>query len=150
VLESGRCLDTLLRICRLGLGFLPLENLLLDSKTALKAAQTHYYTSEHSPAVPCLSGGGHAFLGLHLAKQLLSAGHSVTILNDGDQVSYCPPALMHNSLNIIDSPVLFMGSIAARAQACARLFADLHHVTYSLNSRRRRLSANMALWKEPR
>lgn len=32
-------------------------------------------------------GGGHAFLGLHLAKKLLSAGHSVTILNDGDKVS---------------------------------------------------------------
>jgi nucleoside-diphosphate-sugar epimerase len=29
--------------------------------------------------------GGHAFIGLHLAKQLLSAGHQVTILNDGDQ-----------------------------------------------------------------
>ena len=33
-------------------------------------------------------GGGHAFIGLHLAKQLLSAGHSVTILNDGDPVSH--------------------------------------------------------------
>lgn len=32
-------------------------------------------------------GGGHAFIGLHLAKQLLDAGHSVTILNDGDPVS---------------------------------------------------------------
>lgn len=31
-------------------------------------------------------GGGHAFLGLHLAKKLLNAGHSVTILNDGDPV----------------------------------------------------------------
>ncbi|KAL4429050.1 hypothetical protein ABPG77_006089 [Micractinium sp. CCAP 211/92] len=30
-------------------------------------------------------GGGHAFLGLHLAKRLLADGHSVTILNDGDQ-----------------------------------------------------------------
>ena len=30
-------------------------------------------------------GGGHAFIGLHLAKKLLSQGHSVTILNDGDQ-----------------------------------------------------------------
>ncbi|PSC72036.1 Chloroplast stem-loop binding of 41 kDa chloroplastic [Micractinium conductrix] len=30
-------------------------------------------------------GGGHAFLGLHLAKKLLADGHSVTILNDGDQ-----------------------------------------------------------------
>lgn len=31
-------------------------------------------------------GGGHAFIGLHLAKQLLDNGHSVTILNDGDEV----------------------------------------------------------------
>ena len=29
-------------------------------------------------------GGGHAFLGLHLAKKLVADGHSVTILNDGD------------------------------------------------------------------
>ena len=33
-------------------------------------------------------GGGHAFIGLHLAKQLLDSGHSVTILNDGDEVSH--------------------------------------------------------------
>ena len=32
-------------------------------------------------------GGGHAFIGLHLAKQLKADGHSVTIFNDGDQVS---------------------------------------------------------------
>lgn len=32
-------------------------------------------------------GGGHAFIGLHLAKQLLQKGHSVTIFNEGDQVS---------------------------------------------------------------
>ena len=31
-------------------------------------------------------GGGHSFIGLHLAKQLLDSGHSVTILNDGDEV----------------------------------------------------------------
>jgi len=30
-------------------------------------------------------GGGHAFLGLHLAKALMSAGHQVTIMNDGDK-----------------------------------------------------------------
>jgi nucleoside-diphosphate-sugar epimerase len=30
-------------------------------------------------------GGGHAFIGLHLAKKLLADGHKVTILNDGDQ-----------------------------------------------------------------
>ena len=32
-------------------------------------------------------GGGHAFVGLHLAKELLKGGHSVTIFNDGDQAS---------------------------------------------------------------
>ncbi len=31
-------------------------------------------------------GGGHAFLGLHLAKKLIADGHKVTILNDGDKV----------------------------------------------------------------
>lgn len=31
-------------------------------------------------------GGGHAFIGLHAANALLDAGHSVTILNDGDEV----------------------------------------------------------------
>mmetsp|Transcript_5943 Transcript_5943/g.17009 ORF Transcript_5943/g.17009 Transcript_5943/m.17009 type:complete len:356 (-) Transcript_5943:1182-2249(-) len=30
-------------------------------------------------------GGGHAPLGLHLAKTLLKGGHSITILNDGDK-----------------------------------------------------------------
>jgi len=30
-------------------------------------------------------GGGHAFIGLHLAQNLMSSGHKVTILNDGDQ-----------------------------------------------------------------
>ena len=31
-------------------------------------------------------GGGHAFLGLHLARKLVKDGHSVTILNDGEEV----------------------------------------------------------------
>ena len=31
-------------------------------------------------------GGGHAFLGLHLAKKLIADGHKVTILKDGDKV----------------------------------------------------------------
>ncbi|GBF92611.1 chloroplast stem-loop binding protein of 41 kDa, chloroplastic [Raphidocelis subcapitata] len=30
-------------------------------------------------------GGGHAFIGYHLAKQLAAKGHDVTIFNDGDQ-----------------------------------------------------------------
>jgi nucleoside-diphosphate-sugar epimerase len=32
-------------------------------------------------------GGGHAFIGLYLAKELLAKGHDVTIFNDGDAVS---------------------------------------------------------------
>ena len=31
-------------------------------------------------------GGGHANLGINIARQLVAAGHSVTILNDGDKV----------------------------------------------------------------
>jgi hypothetical protein len=31
-------------------------------------------------------GGGHSFLGLYLAKKLISQGHTVTILNDGEKV----------------------------------------------------------------
>jgi hypothetical protein len=31
-------------------------------------------------------GGGHAFIGLYLAKELMGKGHKVTILNDGDEV----------------------------------------------------------------
>ncbi|GFR42412.1 hypothetical protein Agub_g3312 [Astrephomene gubernaculifera] len=30
-------------------------------------------------------GGGHAFIGLYLAKELLRKGHQVTIMNDGDE-----------------------------------------------------------------
>jgi hypothetical protein len=38
--------------------------------------------------------GGHAFLGLYLAKRLLGAGLSVTITNDGDPVcSFLPVGL---------------------------------------------------------
>ena len=37
-----------------------------------------------------VAGGGHAFIGLYLAKQLLSDGHSVTILNDGSKVKSSP------------------------------------------------------------
>ena len=34
-------------------------------------------------------GGGHSFIGLHLAQQLLQKGHEVTILNDGEEVGRC-------------------------------------------------------------
>lgn len=32
-------------------------------------------------------GGGHAFIGFHLAKALMGNGHSVTLMNDGDPVN---------------------------------------------------------------
>ncbi len=38
-------------------------------------------------------GGGHAFIGLHLAQQLLKKGHEVTILNDGEEVGRWRPGL---------------------------------------------------------
>jgi nucleoside-diphosphate-sugar epimerase len=39
------------------------------------------------PTAYCTAqGGGHAFIGYHLAKQLIAKGHDVTILNDGDKV----------------------------------------------------------------
>lgn len=49
-------------------------------------------------------GGGHAFLGLHLAEKLLSYGHSVTILNDGDRdkLSQKPPFNQYSSLYGVD------------------------------------------------
>lgn len=33
--------------------------------------------------------GGHAFIGLYLAKELLAARHDVTIFNDGHPVCFC-------------------------------------------------------------
>lgn len=40
-------------------------------------------------------GGGHAFIGLYLAKELISKGHTVTILNDGDGVRVQPVGKLH-------------------------------------------------------
>ena len=46
------------------------------------------WTSPRADSVLIINtkGGGHAFLGLYLAKELLAAGHKVSILNDGDKV----------------------------------------------------------------
>ena len=46
--------------------------------------------TSQSCLISMLQGGGHAFIGLHLAKALLKKGHSVTIFNDGDQVGGRP------------------------------------------------------------
>ena len=43
--------------------------------------------SEQVMIVNCKSGG-HAFVGLYLAKQLLAKGHAVTIFNAGDSVRF--------------------------------------------------------------
>lgn len=33
-------------------------------------------------------GGGHAFIGLYLAKELVNKGHDVTIFQQGDEVRF--------------------------------------------------------------
>ncbi len=44
-------------------------------------------------------GGGHAFLGLYLARRLLKDGHTVSILKDGDEVrSHCLGVLRSHCL----------------------------------------------------
>jgi len=46
-------------------------------------------------------GGGHAFLGLNLAKELLAAGHKVSILNDGDKVALpLPPCQPPSAISL--------------------------------------------------
>lgn len=47
---------------------------------AARPARAHP-ASPHARA----QGGGHAFIGYHLAKQLAAKGHDVTIFNDGDE-----------------------------------------------------------------
>ncbi len=41
--------------------------------------------ADNALIVNCKSGG-HAFVGYYLAKALVAKGHTVTIMNDGDQV----------------------------------------------------------------
>jgi hypothetical protein len=60
------------------------------SQTALKTPEAHASIDPH-PRHADTQGGGHAFIGLYLAKELLYKGHDVTILNDGDEVR-CRPA----------------------------------------------------------
>jgi len=43
-------------------------------------------------------GGGHAFISLHLAKELISKGHDVTIFQQGEQVRISPRALANGGL----------------------------------------------------
>ena len=62
-------------------------------RPAVRVATTSRRTSVVVRADRCLivntKGGGHAFIGLYLAKALLAKGHDVTIFNDGDQVCCC-------------------------------------------------------------
>ena len=61
-------------------------------------------------------GGGHAFIGLHLAEQLLQAGHEVTILNDGDEVGQCSEARFVDTLRAVkDFAALLQGKQTKKA-----------------------------------
>lgn len=51
--------------------------------------RVHLSVRADSALIVNTKGGGHAFIGLHLAKKLISDGHKVTILNDGDKVPVC-------------------------------------------------------------
>ncbi len=58
--------------------------------TAAVASSRRLSVRVHADAaliVNCKSGG-HAFVGYYLAKALMAKGHSVTIMNDGDQVRW--------------------------------------------------------------
>eukprot|EP00775_Hariotina_reticulata_P006212 gene6211-6448_t len=65
--------------------FTPCSNL----RPVLRTGRTSRLSSVRVRADKCLivntKGGGHAFIGLYLAKELLAKGHDVTIFNDGDQ-----------------------------------------------------------------
>ena len=66
----------------------------LPSQRRPQAAQARR-NAWHSPRADSVliintKGGGHAFLGLYLARELLAAGHKVSILNDGDKVTPHP------------------------------------------------------------
>ena len=74
-------------------------------------------------------GGGHAFLGLHLAKKLMGEGHKVTILNDGDEVR---------------RERFFFSFLLARDRACVKirdLFAEGIGIRERERERRRKRSA---------
>eukprot|EP00877_Chromochloris_zofingiensis_P002016 jgi/Chrzof1/11815/Cz06g11010.t1 len=51
--------------------------------------------------------GGHAFIGLYLAKELLAKGHTVTILNDGDQSKLVKKAPFNQYSNVPGLKVAF-------------------------------------------
>ena len=54
-----------------------------------RALHQHAQLTQHPSASDIrkthTQGGGHAFIGYHLAKQLIAKGHDVTIFNDGDE-----------------------------------------------------------------
>ena len=63
-----------------------------------------------------------AFIGLHLAEALLSQGHQVTILNDGDEVGSCdsltPRARIYPELGNF----IWLAMLYPRASSCLRHF----------------------------
>lgn len=54
-------------------------------KQTSRAANLRMAARSDNALIINTKGGGHAFLGLHLAKALLKGGHKVTIFNDGDE-----------------------------------------------------------------
>lgn len=80
-------------------------------------------------------GGGHAFIGLHLAKQLLGAGHSVTIFNDGDPVN---DDLEHGVRVQLDHLPDCHDHAARQGMAC---------LLFRLKSSRKRHTASTTAWK---
>ena len=56
-----------------------------STKSRVHARRVAVSVRADSALIVNTKGGGHAFLGLYLAKKLLADGHSVTILNDGSQ-----------------------------------------------------------------
>lgn len=61
----------------------PFRSAAVRQGTASRRAQV--VVRADSALIVNTKGGGHAFLGLHLAKKLLADGHTVTIMNDGDK-----------------------------------------------------------------
>lgn len=55
------------------------------ARTRASRQRTVSVSAANALIVNCKSGG-HAFIGYYLANELLAKGHSVTILNDGEEV----------------------------------------------------------------
>ena len=72
----------------------------VNSRRASVRSRMSVQVRSDSALIVNTKGGGHAFIGLHLAKKLISDGHTVTILNDGDKAKLeaKAPFSQYNSL----------------------------------------------------